>query len=398
MSMIRRYLLDSAARFLCCTAVFAIAAVVAVAEEVASETTADVLGQTRTKYNVCAMGVLIIADGQPKVVQVSGVVGRGSDVPVAPDARWHIGSCTKSMTATLAAVLVQQGMLAWELTVGEAFADESFEVHEGYREATLSELLSHQAGVPNDLISSPLWPRMWADANGTAGEQRRQIVSEYLPRPPLHAPGTKFAYSNVGYVIAGRMLEKQLGEPYETLLFEHVFKPLAIDAAGFGPPDRETDPRGHRFGFPLPPNHLADNPPGLSSAGRVHIALADWGKYAVEHLRAARGETTQLLDAESAAHLHRPTEGAQYALGWGRPNVDWLNETPLAHAGSNTMWYAEIWIAPEHNAAWIVVANEGTDAAKKACGELIRTLAQQYAPPAGDPQSVTTSEDDSRSD
>lgn len=342
---------------------------------------AKLLDQTRTKHNVCAMGALVIADGQPTEVQVSGIVGRGSKTPVPIDARWHIGSCTKSMTATLAAALHQHGKLDWKLTVGEAFADEAFAVHTDYELVTLVELLSHRAGVPNDLISSPLWARMWADANASAFDQRKQIAAEYLTRPPLHPPGEQFAYSNVGYVIAGRMIEKQTDKTYETLLAEYVFNPLDIKSAGFGPPPDDNDPRGHRFGFALPPNHLADNPPGLSSAGRVHLSLADWGKYAAEHLRAARGEPTELLTPESATWLHRAYAPKQYALGWGRPKHDWLDGRPLAHAGSNTMWYAEIWIVPEQNTAWLISANEGTPAARKACGEVIRSLARQYAPP-----------------
>jgi CubicO group peptidase (beta-lactamase class C family) len=286
------------------------------------------------------------------------------------------------MTATLAAVMIQEGMFDWELTVGEAFSGEPFEVHADYQPVTLVELLSHRAGVPSDLVGSRLWQQLWRDSDASAEEQRKRIVADYLPRGPIHPPKSKFQYSNVGYVVAGRMLEKRGGKSFEALLSELVFQPLEMASAGFGPPGGRADPRGHRFGIPLPPSPLADNPPGLSSAGRVHMTLADWGKFAAEHLRAARGESTKLLTPASAKRLHHPIGNGNYALGWGVPAVDWLNPPVLAHAGSNTMWRAEIWIVPERNVAFLVTVNEGTDAAAQAAEDVVRMLADRYAPPA----------------
>ncbi len=335
----------------------------------------------RQKHNLCAIGVLVIEDGRRLAPVVTGVVGRGSDQLVNVDAHWHLGSCTKSMTATLAAVMVEKGLLDWGLTLADAFADASIEVHPEYREVTLVDLLSHRGGVPSDLVGGVLWQQLWQDTDGSAEEQRKKIVSEYLPRGPAHRPGTKFQYSNVGYVIAGRMLEKKGGKPFEKLLVEWVFQPLELQSAGFGPPTAAGDPRGHRFRIPLPPSRLADNPPGLSSAGRVHMSLGDWGKYALEHLRGAHGEATKLLSKTAAERLHRPVGDGNYALGWGTPTVDWLDPPLLAHAGSNTMWHAEVWIAPQRNVAFLVTLNEGTEAAAQAARELVMMLASRFAPP-----------------
>ena len=290
------------------------------------------------------MGALVIENGEIGPAVVTGVQGRGYDKKVAGNARWHLGSCTKSMTATLAAVMVRDGDLRWDSTVGEAFVDETFAVHDDYAAMTLVELLSHQAGVPNDLTERPMWGRLWIEKDGTETGQRQKIAADYLPRGPVHPPKSKFLYSNAGYVIAGRMLEKRGGKSFEQLLVERVFAPLSMTTAGFGPPTGDDDPRGHRNGLPMLTFRFADNPPGLSSAGRVHMTLADWAKYAAEHLRAARGEEAKLLTPEAAKFLHTPVGESNYALGWGRPTVDWSDTPVVAHAGSNTMWRAEIWI------------------------------------------------------
>jgi len=71
-----------------------------------------------------------------------------------------------------------------------------------------------------------------------------------LAEKPKYPPGQKYAYSNVGYTIAGAMAEKVAGDTWEDLMKREVFEPLKITEAGFGPP-RSTDktleqPRGHR--------------------------------------------------------------------------------------------------------------------------------------------------------
>ena len=342
----------------------------------------DELEEVRQRRDVCALGALVVTDGQVAAQGACGTLTRNSDQPVTADARWHLGSCAKSMTATLAAVMVQQGLLDWELTLADVFADESFQLHEDYRQVTLNDLLAHRAGAPNDLVGSTLWRQLLFDAGGSAPEQREKIVATYLPRGPALPPQTKFQYSNVGYVVAGRMLEKRGGQSFETLLVDLVFKPLDINSAGFGPPLRAEDPRGHRLGLPMPQGPWGDNPPGLSSAGRVHMTLEDWSKYVMEHLRAARGEETKLLTGDSARRLQRPVGDGDYALGWGLPQVAGLDGPVFAHAGSNTMWFAQVIILPGQNAAFLLAANEGSEAAQQAVRDVLRMLADRYAPSA----------------
>ncbi len=338
-----------------------------------------ILKEAREKHELTALGAVTIIDGQIGEPVTVGVTGRGMTKIVPSDARWHLGSCGKSMTAMLAAVMVERGELRWEQTLGESFTNTDIEVHPGYRDVTIDQLLRHRGGLPGDLIKRPIWGGLRMQG-GPAADQRRLITKTCLSEAPNNPPGEEFKYANEGYVIVGHILESIAGKPYEELMAELVFEPMGLTSAGFGPPPGETDPRGHKWNTPLPPHRLADNPEGLSPAGRIHMSLGDWAVYVQAHLRAARGESYELVSQASYERMQTTLDGQHYALGWGRPSPDWAAGPALAHAGSNTMWWAEVWIAPARNAAFLVATNHGTEQANNACRELIETLTTQCLP------------------
>jgi CubicO group peptidase (beta-lactamase class C family) len=116
-----------------------------------------------------------------------------------------------------------------------------------------------------------------------------------------------------------------------------------------------------------------DNPAVLGPAGTVHWSLADWGRFVGLHLQGARGQGT-LLKPETFRFLHSPPKDGDYTCGWGVVQRPWAGGRALTHAGSNTMWYAVVWIAPEKNFAILAVVNMGGDAAAKACDAAVSAL------------------------
>jgi CubicO group peptidase (beta-lactamase class C family) len=95
------------------------------------------------------------------------------------------------------------------------------------------------------------------------------------------------------------------------------------------------------------------------------------------HLHAARGDA-RLLKQETFTHLHTPSPGTEYACGWGVPPRPWAGGTVLTHNGSNTMWYAVVWIAPKKDFAVLIVANQGEKEAEKACDETAGALIKHH--------------------
>ncbi len=337
---------------------------------------AALLEPIRAEHEVPALGGAIVVGGELRGLGVVGLRALGSPERVEVEDLWHLGSCTKSMTASLIALLVEDGTLSWELTLAEAFPE--LEIHQGYAAVNLLQLLSHTAGCPADLSFDGLWGKLWM-REGTPRQQRMQLVEAVLARAPEHAPGSAFLYSNAGVAIAGVIAEQATDVPYEQLMVERLFEPLGMDAVGFGAPgsvEQVDQPRGHAGAGaraqPITPGVMADNPPAIAPAGTVHASLRSWARYIAMHT-----SCDPLLAAESFQRLHTPPEGRNYALGWGVTERPW-GGTVLTHNGSNTLWFAVTWLAPELDFAVLVTCNIGGQAGERACDAAATALIEHF--------------------
>jgi D-alanyl-D-alanine carboxypeptidase len=301
--------------------------------------------------------MVAVIDSRGARVAAAGVRIRGSDAPVTPDDLWHMGSNTKAMTATLAARLVEQGVIGWDSTVADALGGLELEIHPDLTSADLASLLSHRAGMKANAGMLTAVRLAGADADRDAAADRLVYARSVL-NAPGGAPG-EFLYSNAGYVVAALMLETAAGEIYEALMAREVFGPLGMESAGWGPPGvsgAADQPRGHRPGlFGLAgaePGAGADNPPAMNPAGRAHMSAGDLLTFLDVHRRGAAGEDTGYLRADSFARLHAPV--GDYALGWGvQP------DGALTHAGSNTMWLVSMVVRPADGWAGAAGVNDG---------------------------------------
>ena len=107
----------------------------------------SILGRGGERFGMAAAvlrGERIIAQG------VAGVRKRGTAERITLDDRFHLGSCAKAMTATLVAMLVEEGRLNWTTTLGELFADTVKPMHPAWEKVTLRQVLAHRSGLPLD--------------------------------------------------------------------------------------------------------------------------------------------------------------------------------------------------------------------------------------------------------
>jgi CubicO group peptidase (beta-lactamase class C family) len=338
------------------------------------------------KHKIPAMAAVVVRGDGIVAQGVSGVRKAGGEEKATLDDLWHLGSCTKSMTATMCAILVEQGKLRWDSTLAEALPKLAPEMNEEFKAVTLSQLLTNRGGVPGDLHFDGLWGKLW-NFKGPPQEARALLAKSVLSRPPDYKPGTKNVYANASFAIAGHMAEVAAGKPYEELMQEVLFGPLGMTSCGWGAPGTagKTDqPWGHRKdGTPVEPRaNGADNPAAITPAGRLHCTIGDWAKYIAMHLRGDRLDperSCKLLAAESFDRLHTPPDAlSDYCYGWGRPERPWAGPPGerfvLTHNGSNTMWFCVTWIAPKKDFAVLVCCNTGIEEAGKACDEACATL------------------------
>lgn len=323
----------------------------------------------REKNGLPGLTAALARPGKPVRVAALGVRKDGDLSPFGAGDLVHLGSCTKAMTATMIATLVEEGKLGWGRTLAEVFPDAT--IDEGYRGVTLVQLLSHRAGLP----ANGDWWRLGAEKSTT--DQRRELMRRTLGKPPFKRPGTEMVYSNVGFALAGLMAETVAKASWEDLMRDRLFKPLGMASAGFGSPGtagKVEQPWGHsRLLGKLVPTQ-ADNAPALGPAGTVHCTMADWAKFAELHVKGARGERTPILKPETFAALHTPKPGEDYTCGWIVAERPWAGGKTLCHTGSNTHWFCDVWLAPEKNFALLSATNDGSRASAGAADAAVAAM------------------------
>jgi CubicO group peptidase (beta-lactamase class C family) len=323
---------------------------------------AATLEPIRARHRFPALGGAIVTSKGLTAMAVTGVRKYGTDVAATPDDLWHLGSDTKAMTAAWIAKVVSGGRLTWDSTIGAVQPEETAGAPETFRNITLLQLLSHRAGLASNID----WWKA-SRAAETPRAQRLAALRTAASTPLASPPGSKYEYSNLGYVLAATMAEKIVDRAWEDEIRATIFAPLGMTSAGFGglgTPGQIDQPWPHGdTGKPAPRNGpLVDNPEVMGPAGTVHCTLADWAKFIADQLNGIAGHGA-LFGSDVYARLHTAPFGGDYAFGWLVTERPWANGTVYTHAGSNTMNYAVVWIAPKRDFAVLVTTNQGgTDA------------------------------------
>ena len=331
------------------------------------------------RFELPAVAAAVVKNGKIVAAGAVGTRRLGTDTPVTINDRFHIGSDTKAMTSLLAGMLVEEGKLRWNTTVGEIYPELVDKMSKGVKDITLEQLLSHTSGIPGDSMEHvPLISSSVTDEAVNLDGMRYTLVSRLLPLA-LHAqPGERFEYSNLGYTLAGAMMERVTGKTWEELVVARIFDPLKLTSAGFGPQSslgRVDAPLGHAAGkdgkmqaFLAGP--WGDNPLVIGPAGLAHMSVLDFATWAAWNAAEgrygpplAKPETirkmhTKVVDmpAKPDAPVGTPSSGG-YALGWGTVSLPFATEPFVFHGGSNTMNLAYILLQPKQQLGLVMMTN-----------------------------------------
>jgi CubicO group peptidase (beta-lactamase class C family) len=315
------------------------------------------------EHGVPALGAAVVNSKGLIALGVAGWRCQGNPTPVQENDAWHIGSNAKAMTATLAALAIERGQLRWNSRISEVFPDLAPRFAAGWSEVTLEQLLHHRSGAVANFSQYPA--------------TRRDIVVRMAENPRPSAPG--YSYSNVGYVVAGAMLEQVTGLPWEQLITRDIFQPLGMHGCGFGgmgTTGKYDGIWGHdQHGQPSGNGPQADNPAIIGPAGTLHLPLNAWALFIADQLAGAQGRAG-LLQAASYRRLFTPSENGEYAGGWIITDRPWANGKAMLHDGSNTMNYALVWLAPGIDRAFLVTTNRAEALAE--CNSIIEYLINEF--------------------
>ncbi|HEX8169042.1 MAG TPA: serine hydrolase domain-containing protein [Thermoanaerobaculia bacterium] len=342
------------------------------------------LERARVKAGLPGLAVAVVTKNH-SVTAVAGFRQFGGKEKIALTDRFHIASCTKSMTAMLGAIAVERGELQWSSKFVDVVPELATVIRPEYRTATLEQLLAHRAHFPAYTQFGPERLEQLKRLTGTPTEQRLRFLREVLSSEPPNEGTGDAAYSNAGYTAAAAMLERASKTPWETLIIARVTEPLRMRSVHFGWPATAADPhqpRGHflRDGKiemqPLDDSYSL--PVALWPAGAVNSTIGDLARYIADQLNGLRGRKA-LLPQRAYERLHSAPDGSEsgFTIGWG------IRRDPqrgLVHygAGSGGTFFVRMLIVPGDDIALVAASNSG-DAAP-ATRQLFDDLLEKLAP------------------
>ena len=319
-----------------------------------------------------------------------GYIDAARKTPATPRTLYRMASNTKMFTATAVLQLRDAGKLRLDDPVVKYvpwFKPKSS--FTGDPPITVRQLLTHTAGLPREAGSA-----YWNDDEFPIHEQ---IVERIARQAVVFAPDTKWKYSNLGFTIAGEVVEAVSGEPYAEYLDRHILRPLGMKMSTVAPkasmPELATGygrrmPDGKREILPF--TDCRDLAPAAALASNVE----DFARFVSFEMGALVPETT-VLKPSTLREMHR-VQWVQpdWKSGWGLGfairhdgDTDWVG-----HGGSLAGYRTQTWFDPVHKIGILVMTNANDGVPNVIADEAIRTVAaalRKVEPkkpaPAGDP-------------
>ncbi|GAA3566688.1 serine hydrolase [Amycolatopsis ultiminotia] len=352
------------------------------------------LGELARKHRVpgASLGILRLGDERPALASW-GVLNKATGVEVTEDALFQIGSITKVWTTTVAMQLAEEGLLDLDAPVADVLPELALADPDVAKQVTMRHLLSHTSGIDGDVFTD----------TGRGDDCVEKYVGLLADVPQNHPLGATFSYCNAGFVLAGRVLEKLTGKPWDAVLRERLFEPLGLThtvtlpeeallfraAVGhIAPEDAEPQPAP-----------IWTLPRSMGPAGLVTASAEDVLAFARLHLTGGLGpDGGRVLGAEQAAAMTRKqvdlpdkhSVGDSWGLGWIR--FVWDGHLVLGHDGGTIGQSAFLRLLPEQGLAVVLLTNGGStgDLYHELFHEIFADLAGLEVPspvePAPEPQ------------
>lgn len=325
------------------------------------------LESIRANNSLPGLSAVMVKQG---IVVARGAAGKrrvGNSTPLLISDRVNMASCTKFMTATIAARLVDQKKITWNTRVRDVFAG-SGKFHASFRDVTLDELLAHRAGVQDGAtFESRYWNKLFT-RSGSVMEIRRWVAETVLKDAPQVSRGT-YLYSNQGYTVAAAMMEQITGKSWEKLIQAEVIKPLRLNSGVLGisynANATPVAPHGHDLAAgsftpiarTVPSDaYLKCYSASNAAGGYFASSITDYAKFIHAHLTV---EDSVYLSEDSGLRLQTPWAGGDgYGRGVSAVTRSWA--TPgqaLQHSGDIFGHNTVFWASPGRDIVVVAFTN-----------------------------------------
>jgi CubicO group peptidase (beta-lactamase class C family) len=315
-------------------------------------------------YGVPGAAVAVIHDGDPLLVKGYGIRELGSDTPVDADTVFQLASNTKPMTAFTLGTLVDEGLIGWDTPITEILPE--LQLWDTYptRYLTSRDVFAHRSG----------FPAFGGDLLGHVGYDRAEMLRRLRYIPPAGSFRSVAAYSNLGFFIAGEVIARLTGAPWEDAMQARLMDPVGMSRSGPALADRPADGN-------MAANHglvdgklqtvPADDHGVYGAAGSAMSTAHDLALWMQMLLDGGQAQGKQLMKPETVNEMFVPSmvaatsfsemapidahSGLSYGLGWA--NYHYHGYEIMEKGGALDGVRTVVCVVPQLNAGIAVVAN-----------------------------------------
>jgi CubicO group peptidase (beta-lactamase class C family) len=308
------------------------------------------------ELGIPGVAVGVFADGAERFA-FHGVTSVENPLPVDEKTLFQFGSTGKTFTAVAVLRLVEQGRVELDAPVRTYVPELRLRDPQAAETVTVLQLFNHSAGWDGDFFED----------TGDGDDALARYVERMATLQQITPPGFIVSYNNAAVSLAGRLIEKVTGQPYETALRELVLEPVGLDMTFFFPNDVMTRRFvvGHRREEDGTIRVLRPwtMPRSGNPAGGMAATAGDqvrWARFHLDHGRTPDGR--QVVSPELIARMQEPTiesPGCDFADAIG---ISWLltdldGERVVAHGGSTNGQYSGFAMVPSRRFAIVSMTN-----------------------------------------
>lgn len=301
-------------------------------------------GQVKAK-GLTGLSVAVVQDGQLKLARSYGVRSLETREPLTTNTLLAIGSVTKQFTCACVLLLAEQGKLSVRDRVSQYFPNLT-----RARDITLLDLMQHVSGYHD------YYPLDFVDARMATPISPDALIQQYAGAPLDFEPGSRYSYSNTGYEILGRVVEKVSGESFGAFLGRHILGPLGLRHTVYEPAAPGPELAQGYASFALGPFEAAkpEARGWLAAAGAINSTASDLAAW---DLALLDGRVLKPESLRTMTERRTLTDGRLSDYGCGLRIVVQDGLTVLKHNGAVAGYLAYNAMIPATRSAVVVLSN-----------------------------------------
>ena len=319
------------------------------------------------QWQIPGAAVLIVKDGKIVVAKGYGIKELGTNDKVDENTLFMIGSNTKAFTGTALALLESDSKLKLDDKVIEYLPD--FEMKDPWvtKELNLIDIITHRMGLETFQGDFMYW---------TSDLTADEVIEKFAKITPKYNFRTKYGYTNAGYAVAGKIIEKVSGLKWENYLKEKIFLPLNMNRTTALSTDYAKSvniAKPHTFvngNMSVLPFENIDN---LAPCGSMGSSINELSHWLIAQLDSGKFDGHDVIPFKVLQRTRQPQsiQGRVrhpfntghfnlYGLGWGL--MDYEGTEIIAHTGGVNGFVTSVTLLPEENLGVVVLTNTDQNA------------------------------------